>query len=414
MKLISITAAAIAAITALAPASAAATAYDNFPLEDNNLWVYLSQDQNGATTTRELSVTAEAYLGGGWYANRLDGMFRQPQWVWDHVYDDRMWVHDGTDFQEIFDFAAAPGDTFDVIFSACDGNTVEYQGQVGSYDVPAGSFVGTYEFDMGWTGNPPPHVRCDTTGFRHVSFAEGIGPVYAETSTTTDELLYAYVDGQVVAAGHNDQRVLDGVETAMVVSADTFASGDLASIALIVRNVDSGDKTFGFATGQRIEFDLFDNATGEHVRSWSDGRFFTQATNSFTLAPAETEVLFGQLELTDFDTGAPLSGSYQLVGYLNTPGAGKLSVDITIEGPAAGSFACGDETCDAATEYCQSHIPGVPPPPFVEYPLYSCNPLPTECAAAPSCDACFGPDVGIYQSCAGDAATGLTLSTSGI
>ena len=52
---------------------------------------------------------------------------------------------------------------------------------------------------------------------------------------------------------------------------------------------------------------------------------------------------------------------------------------------------CGDASCDYASQYCEAFTGGAPG----STTTYSCQPLPTACASAPSCAACFpsgGPE----------------------
>lgn len=75
------------------------------------------------------------------------------------------------------------------------------------------------------------------------------------------------------------------------------------------------------------------------------------------------------------------------------------------------TFKCGDDTCKKKTEYCRSLSgPGTPPPPgHPSGPThqYSCEKIPTECTAKPSC-ACLHQSLsGI---CSGSASSGLTMA----
>ena len=50
-----------------------------------------------------------------------------------------------------------------------------------------------------------------------------------------------------------------------------------------------------------------------------------------------------------------------------------------------GSFACGDTSCDGATQYCIKALPG----PCCGPASYSCEPLPAECQSAADACACI-------------------------
>lgn len=57
------------------------------------------------------------------------------------------------------------------------------------------------------------------------------------------------------------------------------------------------------------------------------------------------------------------------------------------------SFACGDQTCDSRTDYCEAFVPGVQLPDGGGAPIqYTCQPVPSACTATPTC-ACIGSTV---------------------
>lgn len=49
------------------------------------------------------------------------------------------------------------------------------------------------------------------------------------------------------------------------------------------------------------------------------------------------------------------------------------------------TFACGEDTCSASTEFCRDRLPLQPPPVGEGSEVIECLPLPDECNGVPSC-----------------------------
>lgn len=327
-------------------AAHAQSAYHNFPLEKGNTWVYITDSEGylvGDTGTRMIHVDREWYLGGNWYANRLNGLFSPDSSVimYDRTGYPNMWVHDGSAWSIALRFAAAIGDLWSFRATACDAFDVQRYDTAGStITVPAGDFTDTLGFTF--THTPDPAARCAGPALRSLITVPGLGPIAFSTDQHKGHLLYARIDDTVVAAAPHNARTLDGIETTLLVAEDQLVHESIVcittpcigpaaqlNVAFIVRNTSTTTKTFSFTDGQAFEIDLW--VGDENVRSYSDGRLFTEALWSFTLAPGESRVFSGHLPLSRFDDSTPLVGDVQVVGFMkNTEGAGKL--DITVNG----------------------------------------------------------------------------------
>lgn len=331
-----------AVMLAAGTARADHTAYQNLPLEKGNVWVFITDHEGylvGDTQTRTMAVDAEQYLGGGWYANRLAGLFAPgaPVWMYDHAAGSDMWVHDGNAWSTALRFGAETGQRWSFRANACAAYDVQAYDTAG-ITTPAGQFDDVRGFSLTFT--PDPRVLCAGPVLRSLITAPGVGPIAFSTNERKGHLLYARVGGEVVAAAPNATRTLDGVETTLLVAEDrlehpTFncvttpcdAPAAQLNVAFVVRNVSDKAITFSFDNGQAFEIDIWDG--DQLVRRYSDDRAFTMALWQFSLAPGETRVLSGYLPFARTADGSPLSGTFQVVGYLkNTEGAGKLSLDV--------------------------------------------------------------------------------------
>ncbi|MCO4744752.1 MAG: hypothetical protein KC912_08185 [Proteobacteria bacterium] len=334
----------ILGVVALAASTSAVaapvTAYDYFPLEEGNTWVYATDNQGYLVDTEVAVISAsnEAYLGGGWYVNEVTGLFGAPHDVYDHANRSTMWLYN-SGWQHVFDFDAPVGASWSMDAGACDTYDVTVR-PAGTATTPAGEFADLVDF--GFTQIPDANVRCAGPGLSQVRFAPGIGPVDFSANNRKAHLLYARVNGAVAASGPRVTRTLDGIETSIVLTEDALTQPHgvycfttpcpqpVAELgfAFVLTNVSSTAQTLNFTSGQRFEIDLFDGE-GANVLSWSDNQFFTQATSTVTLAAGQTEVFYGTLDI-GID-GAQITGDFQAVGYMvNTEGAGKQAIDFTV------------------------------------------------------------------------------------
>lgn len=84
---------------------------------------------------------------------------------------------------------------------------------------------------------------------------------------------------------------------------DVDVNGDV-TFAVTVRNDGDDPIDLEFRNGQTFDFAVFDDDGTERWR-WSDGRMFTQALRSVTLAPGESESFEAVWE-------QPPTGSYEV------------------------------------------------------------------------------------------------------
>jgi hypothetical protein len=81
----------------------------------------------------------------------------------------------------------------------------------------------------------------------------------------------------------------EGVEVRLTVSTDrpTYHPGDSVSVGLTVLNPGGPPATLRFATGQRYDVELRDEAA-RPLRRWSEGRMFTQMMGQERLEPDDS------------------------------------------------------------------------------------------------------------------------------
>jgi hypothetical protein len=391
---------------------AQADAYGVLPLEKNNLWVYQTNNPAGEMGVHTLSVKEEAYLGGGWYANDLSGLLRSTTRIWDHVGSWDMWVYDNSNFSKIFRFGAHVGNEWAFRTNACDSYQVRYLANNHEITVPAGTFVNARQYDF--TNTPAANVKCAGPALEAIEIIDGVGPVFLKTSEKKSSLMYAYVDSKEVAVGPHETRVLEGVESTMVFNANVFShegTAERLGVAFVVRNVSKATKTFSYNNGQAFEIDVFDEK-GALVRRWSDNQFFTQALWNFSLAPKETRVFYGSIELSATASGSLLNGTHQVVGYLtNNEGSGKHSVNIQVTDTGSSEANCGKLSCNPKSDYCQVVYPGIQPAPELGLdfgPSFSCQAIPEKCTEDRSCT-CLESNV--FSNACSEDKTGLLTSS---
>ena len=153
------------ALTVASPANADQTAYDNIPLEEGNLWVFVTDSAGylrGETGSRTVHVEREWNLGDGWYANRVNGLYTPESSVimYDHVYDSNFLVHDGSDWTHALRFAGAAGEPWSMRANSCDAFDVERYDNAGTtVTVPAGDFENPIGFSFTHHSGPGCAVR---------------------------------------------------------------------------------------------------------------------------------------------------------------------------------------------------------------------------------------------------------------
>jgi hypothetical protein len=324
------------------PAAAGPTAYEIFPLEQGNLWVFATDSEGylvGPTGISVIEVTDEVYLGGDWYANQVEGLLDHPDWFYDHTMASEMWIYD-EGWSHLFDFDAEIGDSWSAWGGPCSSYDVTMAATSGTATTPAGDFAGVIDFTL--SRQTDPAVRCGNPGLHNLRFAPGIGPVDWANDAQKGHLLYARLDDNVVAAGPHETRTEGTLETTFVVTTDTPENPHpifcitmpcdqpIAQLgfALVVSNTGTEPQTLSFSDSQRFEVDLFDGE-GIHINSWSDGRMFLMALGEVHIAAGTSEVFHGTMPL---GRGAQPLGDHRLVAYMvDEGGAPKLTVDVDIQ-----------------------------------------------------------------------------------
>ncbi|WP_411963094.1 BsuPI-related putative proteinase inhibitor [Haloferax sp. YSMS24] len=104
-------------------------------------------------------------------------------------------------------------------------------------------------------------------------------------------------------------------------------SADGVSLTLTVENAGGEPIDLSFADGQRAEFVAIDE-TGAEVWRWSDGRAFSMALGSETLAPGGS-VTYGA------EWPSPPAGEYEVTGSLAATDA-DASATMTVVVPERG------------------------------------------------------------------------------
>ena len=307
-----------------------------FPMQEGNVWTL----SDGAGATRVISFSD---VGGGiaW----LDGFGAEGQWAgttssapntlyaWDHTaYAWKALLRFGYQYT-----------SWTVGSGACNTFTARRVATGVTVVTPAGTFRDART--IGFTLQTQPNVRCAPPALAEVTFAPGVGVVAWKTATGQRLLLKsAKVDGKaypaVVASASGSVRA---DKAAYVNQPNTIRcittpcpSNEVTAVAKLtytVRNTSSAPITWQFSSGQQYEVDVV-SASGAVVRRWSDGRAFTMALTSFTLAAGASKTFTIELDLKD-KAGNQLSGTYALKAYLaarngQPSAAAQTSVTVTV------------------------------------------------------------------------------------
>lgn len=98
-------------------------------------------------------------------------------------------------------------------------------------------------------------------------------------------------------------------------------AGDPVSFELTVRNTGEGPVRIPFRSGQQYDFEV--SRDGRPVWRWSEGRFFTQALTSISLAPGEAKTFTGRWNLQTAGGNAVSPGTYEVRGFLTSDTEGS-------------------------------------------------------------------------------------------
>lgn len=305
-------AALLVALTSSAPA--AAGAFDFFPLQEGNLWVYETADGHHV-----VRVNAGESLGGGWYASDAAGLLSGSAWLYDHDDDDGMYSYSGG-WSALFDFSAAVGETWAYEADACDAFDVAV-GSGSAAETPAGDFSGITEFLL--THSPDPTASCDQPPLATIRFAEGIGPVhFTDSQARSGRLIYARVGGIVEAMAPGSTASSEDLELSMVLTSSRPEEAGSLGVLVVLTNTSDRSQTVTLPAGQPFVIDIFERLQETPAGSWSGG-----TGGTMTLAAGASHVLFGEVGLE-----SDWSGLYTLEGTLRSDASlPTLSVDISVQ-----------------------------------------------------------------------------------
>lgn len=329
--------------------------YDIMPADQGNFWLFDKVEDKTDHSLETVEFSESHYAGNGWYSSTLAGIFGQDSIpFWDHYYGDVAWTHAGDyNWTAIIDVNAAINATWQMDAGPCKTYDVERINGA-TVNGPSGDFASPYAYNFYFM--PDENVRCGDAPVQQVSFAEGIGPVQMQRETSVSDLLFARVDGQVVAQSAG-QTEADANNVALTVALVDDAIIQPPSIycfttpcpqpsatirfAMILENLGNSTQTFDFDydndgindVDTAWEFDITDDH-GNSVVSYSDQFVVPAELSEISLAPGEREVVLLDMPATDID-GALLDGAYHGVaiftgGYANGGGLSKLDVDFTV------------------------------------------------------------------------------------
>lgn len=308
-----------------------------FPMQAGNVWTLTSA--SGATRTIRYSEVEDgmAWLTGlssygEWVATSRD--YPNTLYRWDD--DQYAW---GAYFR--FGYAVTP---WKVGSGACGTFTAKRSATGATVVVPAGTF--TSARSIGFTMVTQPNVRCAAPALSEITFAPNVGPVMLRTGAGEKFVLKSAVVGGVTwprATPGAAKGTLKADKYAYVSYPNTIRcitqpcpSNEVTAVAKLtytVTNTGSASQTWQFSSGKQLDVDVVDSA-GKVVARWSDGRMFTQALTSFTLAAGGSKTFNLDLELEDAQA-YQLEGAFSLKAYL-TPrttapsAAAQVPVSVSI------------------------------------------------------------------------------------
>ena len=304
---------AASAFMMVSSSTALAGAYDFFPMDVGNLWVYETP-----TGHHVVQVNDGTSLGGGWYANDADGLLSGPTWIYDNTSTDAMLGYDGG-WSALFDFGAAVGDTWAFQASDCDAYTVEVEEST-DVETPAGDYPSITRFILSHT--PDPDASCSTAPVASIGFAEGLGPVWiTDGSRSTGRLIYARVAGVVEAMAPGASGGTDALEMSLVITDDRPAAAGNLGVMVALTNTSSSPQTLVMPEGEPFVIDIFERMGTTPISTWSGAE-----GGSMTLDPGESRIMFGHIDIeSDWEGAYRVEGSVASSADLPT-----LSVDIRI------------------------------------------------------------------------------------
>lgn len=289
-----------------------------FPMKEGNTWTL--ETATGARKTISYSDYSD---GMAW----LSGLSNGGEWAGiTPEYPNTLYKWDDVSYAWTpyfrFGYAVTP---WTVGSGACNTFTAKRSATDATVVTPAGTFTSARSISFSMVTQP--NVRCAMPAFSEVTFAPNVGPVMVKTAAGDKYLLKsANVNGSVYpkpAAG-SAKGALKADKYSYTNQSNTIRcittpcpSNEVTAVAKLtytVTNTSSTSQTWQFSSGKQFDVDVV-NGAGKVVKRWSDGRMFTMALSTFTLAPGASKTFSAEIELKD-TAGAQLSGSYSLKAYL--------------------------------------------------------------------------------------------------
>lgn len=281
--------------------SASAAAYERFPMDAGNLWIFDAPEGH-----RVIHVEESEALSGGWYASDAAGLLGGEVTLYDSDTSEEVVVAEGMSWGALFDFSAADGDSWSFALDSCDRYTVTAATDTaGSVMTPAGLFSDLAGFQL---EHDPTASGCDDAPLSRIRFADGLGPVsFEDASGQRGRLLYASVGGEVAAASSHTTEVTGDLALTLIVNDDELASG-AATVVVLVKNVGESALTVERPAGTRFVIDIFDRLTDEPLGTDTIG---SGAADSLSLQPGGIEVLSATVDVSEWSGELTLRATMQ-------------------------------------------------------------------------------------------------------
>jgi hypothetical protein len=240
-----------------------------------------------------------------------------------------------------FGYAVTP---WKVGSGACNTFTAKRSATDATVVTPAGTFASARS--ISFTMVTQPNVRCAMPAFSEVTFAPNVGPVMVKTAAGDKYVLKsANVNGTVYpkAVSGAAKGALRADKSSYTNQSNTIRcittpcpSNEVTAVAKLtytVTNTGTSAQTWQFSSGKQFDVDVV-NSAGKVVKRWSDGRMFTMALSTFTLAPGASKTFTAEIELKDTN-GVQLSGAYSVKAYLvprltSPTAAAQTSLSVTV------------------------------------------------------------------------------------
>lgn len=240
-------------------------AADFFPLETGNYWTYRN-NPTGMTFTVRVGVP---YVVNDKVYYALQGYVDSTVLVRVNERNNLVYVDNETNEERVLvSFAPFEGGWWHAPHRPCEQESQTQERRV-EYNGPAGTFRDVLDIDF-------RGFSCSDAGTAAEQFAENIGMVRRVDNTIAGPRQYDLVFARI------GNLTIDALPTARFsVAVDQTPGSDTMTAVIRIRS-NSAPLKLVFPTAQEFEIVLRDE-NGTAIWSWSDGRFFDQATHNRTL-----------------------------------------------------------------------------------------------------------------------------------